>query len=142
MLGVRPRMGAREDPRRRLAPQLLERDHGVAEPEQPAAARLDERPHERPVLVERRPVARAVLLEHELDLGAVLDLAPEEGERAEAEAAQGGMEVRCAHAPGYVPPGPSPFWQSGHQYAMRFASPWPRDLIGVPQRGQGRPTCR
>ena len=84
-------------------------------PEQPSTARLDEGAHKRPVLVERRPVARAVLLEDELDFGALLDLAAEEGERTEAEAAQGGMEVRCAHAPGYVPPGPSPLWHSGHQ---------------------------
>ena len=104
-----PRMSARVDRRGRLAAERLERDHGVAEPEQPAAARLDEGTNERPVLVKRRPVARAVLLEHELDLGAVLDLAAEEGEGAEAEAAQGRVEMRSAHAPGYVPPGPSPF---------------------------------
>ena len=101
-------MSAGVDPCRGLATKRLERDHAVTVPEQPPATGLDERPHQRPVLVERRPVARAVLLEHELDLGALLDLAAEEGERAEAEAAQGGVEVRCAHAPGYVPPGPSP----------------------------------
>ena len=56
--------------------------------EQSSAARLDEAPDERPVLVERRPVPRAVLLEHELDVGSLLDLATEEREGAEAEAAQ------------------------------------------------------
>jgi hypothetical protein len=42
----------------------------------------------------------------------------------------------------YSPGGPPPAWQPGHQYAVRFSSPCPRDRIGVPQRGQGRPGRR
>ena len=38
--------------------------------------------------------------------------------------------------------GSSPAWQPGHQYAIRLSSPCPHDLIGVPQRGHGRPTRR
>ena len=33
------------------------------------------------------------------------------------------------------------FWHSGHQYVVRFASPWPRTTIAAPHRGQGRPAC-
>ena len=33
-------------------------------------------------------------------------------------------------------------WQRGHQYAVRFASPSPRETIGVPQRRQGLPARR
>ena len=60
---------------------------------QPAQRRrllLDEAAHERPVLVERRPAARRVLLERERQLGPALDR-----ERREAEAAQRLVEVRC-----------------------------------------------
>src|SRR2546422_214505 len=37
----------------------------------------------------------------------------------------------------YAPAGSSPLWQPGHQNAVRFASPWPRERIGSPQRGHG-----
>ena len=35
-----------------------------------------------------------------------------------------------------------PGWHVGHQYAVRLSSPWPRESIGVLQRGQGRPAAR
>ena len=35
--------------------------------------------------------------------------------------------------------GSGPGWHAGHQYTVLFASPWPRERIGVPQRGHGRP---
>ena len=121
MLRLRACVSARVDGRRRLASQRLERDRRVVEPEEAPAARLDERAHERPVLVERRPVSRAVLLEHELDVGSVVDLAAEERERAQAEAAQGGMEMWGAQR--HVVPlrrrravsSRRQLWHSGHQ---------------------------
>ena len=81
-------MRAREDRGGGLAQQLVERDPRVLARRQRARARLDERPHERPVLVERRPVALHVLLERERQLVAFLERAAEEDERAEAEGAQ------------------------------------------------------
>ena len=89
MLGLGVRVSAGEDRRRRLAAERLECDRRVAAAEQPSAAGLDEAADERPVLVELGPAARAVLLEHERDLGALLDLAPVEGESTETEAVQG-----------------------------------------------------
>ena len=58
-------MSTGEDRRGRLATERLERDRRVAAAEQSSAASLDEGPDERPVLVERRPSPRAVLLEDE-----------------------------------------------------------------------------
>ena len=54
-------MGARVDPRRRLADELLERDRGVLAPSQAIGARLDEVANEGPVLVRApgRPCPRA-----------------------------------------------------------------------------------
>ena len=97
VLGLGVRMSTGEDRRGRLASEGLERDRRVAAAEQASAPSLDEAPDERTVLVERGSSPRAVLFEDERDLGALLDLAPVEGEGAEAEAAQGRMEVRCAH---------------------------------------------
>jgi hypothetical protein len=61
-----------------------------------------------------------MLLEDDLDVGSALDLASEEREGAEAETAQGGMEVRSAHDPGLRlaarlssrPSTPPPFWKT------------------------------
>ena len=71
---------------------------------------------------------------------------------AEAEAAQGLMKVRSAnrHGAHYAAERAPPLrrrrshsgWQPGHQYAVRFASPWPRERIGSAQRGHGRPARR
>src|SRR5918996_1616012 len=58
---------------------------------------LHERAGEGLVLVERRAAERAVLLERELELGALGQLALEVRERAQAEAAQDLVEVRRAH---------------------------------------------
>ena len=86
-----------EDPRRRLAQQVGDGVLDVDPREEPLGARLDEAAHERAVLVERRPAVRAVLLEREREVGAVLELAREDGEGAEAEAAERVVEVRRAH---------------------------------------------
>jgi hypothetical protein len=64
----------------------------VRPPAQRVRARLDEGLHERPVLVERRPTVRRVLLEGERQLGAPLELALEQREGAQAEAAEGSVE--------------------------------------------------
>ena len=86
-----------EDPCRRLAQQIGDGVLHVDPREQPLGARLDEAAHERAVLVERRPAVRAVLLEGEREIDAVVELAREHGERAEAEAAESVVEVRRAH---------------------------------------------
>ena len=46
---------------------------------------------------------------HDYSDVAVLDLAPEEGEGAKAESAQGGVEMRGAHGAAYALPAGSPF---------------------------------
>ena len=103
-------VSARVDGRSRLPPQRFEGDSRVVERQESPAARVDERADERPVLVERRPVSRAVLLEHELDVGSVGELAAEEREGAQAEAAQGRMEMWGAqrHVVRYAAGAPSP----------------------------------
>ena len=87
----------REDPRRRLAQQVGDGVLDVDPREEPLSPRLDEAAHERPVLVERRPAVRAVLLEGEREVHAVLELSCEDGEGAEAEPAEGVVEVRRPH---------------------------------------------
>ena len=89
MVGVRAGVGAGEDRGRGLATEGIQRDRRVTAGEEASPARLDEVPDERPVLVERRPAARIVLLEDERDLGALLEIAAEEREGSKAEAAQG-----------------------------------------------------
>ena len=88
----------REDPRRRLAQQVGDGILDVDPREEPLGPRFDEAAHERAVLVQRRPAVRAVLLESEGKIGPVLEIAREHGERAEAEAAKGVVEMRRAHA--------------------------------------------
>src|SRR5205085_9334178 len=85
-----------EDRRRRLARKLLERDRRVLAGREPRGARLDEPAHERPVLVERRPPATAVLLECERDLGAAVHVLGQPAESAEAEAPERLVEPWCA----------------------------------------------
>ena len=119
--GSGSRVRAREDRRGRLARELLQGDRRVLPARKPRRARLDEPAHERPVLVERRPAAAAVLLEREGDVGTALHLLREPAKRAEAEAAEGVVEARRAerHARHYGAGGPSPprdgLWQPGHQ---------------------------
>ena len=108
-------MRAREDRRRRLAPQLLERDRRVFPLRELRAAGVDVRADERAVLVERWPAARAVLLEGERDLRALLDLLREEAERTQAEGPEHAVERRRSHTPRYAPGGSSPLWHPGHQ---------------------------
>ena len=90
----RPRMGAREDRRGRLAPKLLDCESRVVPRPQHRLALLDERTHERTELVQRRPAALDVLLEREGKLGSLLELAPEHDERAEDESTEERVEVR------------------------------------------------
>ena len=90
-------MSLREDRRRRLTSQLLEREESVLARAKHRLALLDERPHERTELVERGPGALDVLLEGERELGALLEVAAEHDERAEDEAAEQRIEMRCAY---------------------------------------------
>ena len=136
------RVRAREDRRGRLAPQLVERDRGVLPFRELRAASVHVRPDERTVLVQRRTAARAVLLEGERDLRAVLDLLGEEAKRPQAEGPEHAIEGRRPHTPRYALGGSSPLWQAGHQYAVRFSSPRPRERISPPQRGHPRPARR
>ena len=85
---------ARVDRGRRFAQELVEGDPRVLPLGQRARPRLDERAHERPVLVERRAATLDVLLERERQLVAFLERPSEEDERAETERAQGQMELR------------------------------------------------
>src|SRR5438552_15489718 len=99
MLLVRFGAGARagEDRRRRLRAQILERLPRILARGEPRRARLDEPAHERPVLVERGPSVRAVLLERERQIGPGLEVGREDGERAEAEPPQRLVKVRSLH---------------------------------------------
>src|SRR5262249_7153594 len=90
----RSRVHAGEDRRGRLAGELLEGESRVGQLLEPVRPGLDERTDERPVLVERRPARRRVLLEGELESRASLLLERELGEGAETEQAQGAIEVR------------------------------------------------
>ena len=90
---VRPR----EDRGGRLAQQLVERDPSVLAGGERTRPRLDERPDERPVLVEGRPVTLQVLLEGERQVVAFLERTAEVDEGAQTEGAQGEVKVRCAN---------------------------------------------
>jgi len=79
---------AREDPRSRLAEQIVDGETCVVALGERAPAGLEERPHERPVLVQRGPAERGVLLERERQLGTAVELRAEHAEGAEAKAAQ------------------------------------------------------
>ena len=65
LVRARPCMRAREDARRGLAPQVLDREARVLAPRERGRARLEEGAHERAVLVQRRTSERLVLLERE-----------------------------------------------------------------------------
>ena len=113
----RARVRARKDRRSRLAAQLLEREPGVGQREEAPGPALDEVARQRPVLVEGGAAAARMLLEREGEVGALGQLAGQVGERAEAEAAQGRVELRRtdAHTPSYDLAGSGPFWHAGHQ---------------------------
>ena len=63
-------MRPREDSRRRLVLEALERDPGIGELGQPAGPGLDKRDEQRPELVERGPALGIVFLERKRDLRA------------------------------------------------------------------------
>ena len=94
---ARPGVGAREDRRGRLALQLLDRDQRVGAVSQAGRPLLDERAHERAVLVERRAARMLVLDEGDGQLGSVIELAEQERERAEREAAKSKLELGSAN---------------------------------------------
>src|SRR5439155_4238326 len=93
---------ARKDRCCGLALQVLDRDARIVASRKLVRTHLDERTHERPVLVQRRTVERGVLLERERQIGAVVEVGEEGAERAEAEAAKRAVEVRSAHGHGSV----------------------------------------
>src|SRR6185436_5226904 len=97
------RVRAREDRRGRLSAELLERQPGVLAGGKLVLAWLDERANEWLELVQRRPAALDVLFEGERELGALLELTPEQDERPEREPAEERIEMGCAHghASGY-----------------------------------------
>jgi hypothetical protein len=101
----------REDRRGGLVLQVLDRVARIGQAAQRRRLLLDERAHERPVLVQRRAAASRMLLEGERDLRAALGR-----ERREAERAQRLVQVRGAnHVSCYAPGGSPPFWHPGHQ---------------------------
>ena len=117
LVGARAGVRTREDRGRGLAAELVHRKLRVGSSPQRVRARFDERFDERPVLVERRPVVGAVLLEGERQVGAALQLLEQRAERAEAESPETVEELRSAHDHNcaYAVFGSSPFWHPGHQ---------------------------
>src|SRR4029453_5571835 len=106
-------------------------------------------PDQRAVLVKRRPPGTVMLLERKRELAPAVELASDRCKRPEAEAAQSLVHVgrpnhHSAYAPVLATPlfGLGPGWHFGHQYAVRFSSPCPRDSIAVRHRGHGRPAAR
>src|SRR5581483_8872164 len=84
------RMCAGEDRGRRLTAKVVDRVARVRQAAKCRSLLVEEAPDEGPVLVERRAVARRVLLERERQLRTALDR-----ERRETESAQRLVEVRC-----------------------------------------------
>ena len=117
LVGARPRMCTREDRRCGLAPELVDGELCIRTSSQRVCVRLDERLDERSVLVERRPVVGAVLLEGEREIGAAFQLLQKRTERAESKGPQGLVKLRSAHDHEltYAVFGSSPLWHSGHQ---------------------------
>ena len=149
------RMGAREDPGRRLVLQGRERGQSVLTPPEPLGPRLDERADQGAVLVESRAVRRRVLLERHRDVRPGLDLGAEVEEGAQAERVQGAQERgrsnRRGHGEGYAPARPVPASRLTRArlraclLAMRFApllalSACALALAPVGAGGE-RPTC-
>ena len=93
VLFIRALTGVRagEDPRGRLAAQVVHGQSRVLADRERGGARLEEGADERAVLVERGPSERRVLLEGEREVGAALELRAEHAERSEAEATEGAM---------------------------------------------------
>ena len=80
-----------------LDKKLVDRKLRVGSSPKRVRTRLDERFHERPVLVERWPVVGGVLLESERQVRAELQLLEEGAERAEAKGPETVEELRSAH---------------------------------------------
>ncbi|MEX2613208.1 MAG: hypothetical protein WD380_06505, partial [Gaiellaceae bacterium] len=81
----------------RLATQLFERKTSVLAATQDRLALFDERTNERPKLVQSRALPLDMLLEGERQLGALLEIPPEDDEGTEDEATQQWIEMRRTH---------------------------------------------
>src|SRR5262245_40007144 len=81
--GPHTRVGAREDRGGGLPTELFDRDPRILPRRERLGAGFDELPYERPILVQRGPAGRRVLLEGERELRL---LALEHAERAQTEA--------------------------------------------------------
>ena len=134
--GFGPGVGAGEDRGRRLAQELVERDPGVLPAGQCAGARLDEGPHKRPVLVERRAAALDVLLEGERQVVAFLERTAEEDEGAETKGAQGEMQLRCAYRH------PSAYSPAARLLPDTPDTSRPSGSVALPTRANDRPAAK
>ena len=115
--------------------QVFEREPRVLSLCERGRARLEEPAHERPVLVERRPAERLVLLERERKI--LVD--EQRGTRpARSRAASGRGAERAGPRRSLLRGGALSSLTAGHQYAMRAASPSGHERIVAPQRGHGR----
>jgi hypothetical protein len=115
------RVRAREDLRGRLTPQLGDREPRVLPSRQRRGPLLDEAAHQRPVLVQRGPTGRVVLLEGERQLRALVELAVQLLESPEAETPERMLEMRRAngHASAYAPGEAFPALPSGRAEPSR-----------------------
>src|SRR5262249_8616874 len=114
---ARTSMCAREDRRRRLTHQLLDRELRVGALPQGVRPMVDEGLDQRAVLVQCGLRIRGVLLERELELLAAVDVPEQGAESPETERPERGVELRSTHNHGsrYAAGGSSPFWHCGHQ---------------------------
>ena len=147
-----PRVGAREDRRRGLPLQIVDRVARVRQPPQRRRLLLDEAAHERPVLVERRPFPGRMLLERERDLRAALGRERRRGRTRAATRRDAGREARpgVTRAAGRLLPGtpgtsrscgcrrPGPTSESAHRSAGTAARRGGRP--GGRHGGRRRPT--
>ena len=144
LVGPWARVCAREDRRGGLTPELVDGELCIRTSSQRVRVRLDERLDERSVLVERRPVVGAVLLEGEREVGTAFQLLQERTERAKRKSPQGTLRA-VERARSRVDLRRLRFLSSltlrapvGHAGVVALRP----DLIVVPQRGHGRPLRR
>jgi len=94
---MRASVGVSENRSRRLAAELVEGEARVIPRPQEWLTIFDERPNERPELVQSRTFPLNMLFECERQLGAFLELAAENDERPEDETAQEWIEMGRTH---------------------------------------------
>ena len=119
-------MGAGEDRGGRLPLQLLEGDQGVVPAAEPWRTLLDERAHQRPVLVERR--AAGVLVLDERDRAARLPRPAPAGDRQRRRARShaGKLEMRSAKGHASVYASRRPISCAAHERSLSGGGPRPR----------------